>query len=124
MRRIIKTYETCSDELLEKLAEKFPHGIKDRHISQLTTIKGDKIRIVELETEDTMYLIKFSDKLEEAIDDIDLDMMLDEDEEFDLGDEDGIDEKLVPDDMDEEDMDDEEHDYHKDEGEDDSDDEF
>lgn len=99
MKRIIKTFETCSEELLEKLAEKFPDGIKDRHISQLTTIKGEKIRIVELQTDDTMYLIKFSEKLEKAIDDIDLDLDMD-DEDLGIDDEDGIDAKIVTEDID------------------------
>lgn len=100
MKRIIKTYETCSDELLALLAEKFPNGIKDRHISQLTTIKGERIRIVELQTEDTMYLIKFSNKLEEAIDNIDLAALdYEEDETIDLGD-DEIDTNIPDEDID------------------------
>lgn len=111
MKRIIKTYETCSDELLEQLAEKFPHGIKDRHISPLTTIKGDKIRVVELQTEDTLYLIKFSDKLEQAIDDIDLDFDIDE-EDIDIVVDDDVDANIVevdslPEDEINEDMDEE-----------------
>lgn len=80
MKRIIKTFETCSEELLEMLAEKFPNGIKDRHISPLTTIKGERIRVVELQTDDALYLIRFSDKLEKAIDEIDLDFEIDEEE--------------------------------------------
>lgn len=74
MKRVIKTYETCSEELLSKLAEKFPNGIKEKHISKIPTVKGDLIRVVEIETEDTVYLIKFSPQLEEAIDNFDLEI--------------------------------------------------
>ena len=94
MKRIIKTYETCSDELLEQLAEKFPNGIKDRHISPLTTIKGEKIRVVELQTDEALYLIKFSDKLEQAIDEIELDFEIDE-EGLEIGIDDDVDANIV-----------------------------
>lgn len=94
MKRIIKTFETCSDELLGQIAEKYPNGIKDRHLSQLTTIKGEKIKVVELQTDDTLYLIKFSDQLEEAIDNFDFDD-LEIDEEIEVGDEEGLDANIV-----------------------------
>ncbi len=112
MKRIIKTFDTCSDELMGKLAEKFPDGIKPRHLSQLTTIKGERIKVVELMTDDTMYLIKFSDQLEEAIDNFDFDD-LDLDDDVDVGDDDGLDANIVeaeaiPDvELDEDDEDDE-----------------
>jgi len=96
MRRIIKTYETCSDELLGMIAEKFPDGIKPRHLHNLTTIKGERIKVVEIKTEDTMYLIKFSEKLEEAIDNLDIDddedddMAMDDDMDANLAEAEGI----------------------------------
>ncbi len=94
MKRIIKTFETCSDELLGQLAEKFPKGIKDRHLTPITTLKGEKIKVVELQTEDAMYLIKFSDKLEEAIDNYDLDM--DDEDNVDVGfDDEDLDANLI-----------------------------
>lgn len=83
MKRVIKTYETCSDELLSKLAEKFPNGIKEKHISKIPTVKGDMIRVVEIQTEDTVYLIKFSPQLEEAIDNFDLEI---EEEDIEISD--------------------------------------
>ncbi len=113
MKRIIKTYDTCSDELLGQLAEKFPDGIKPRHLSQLTTIKGDKIKVVELMTDDTLYLIKFSDKLEEAIDNFEFDIDIDDENDVEFGDDEGLDPNIleaegIPDvevDLDEEDED-------------------
>lgn len=88
MKRIIKAYETCSDDLLGHLVGKFPMGIKPRHLQQFTTHKGEKIKVVELITEGTIYLIKFSTQLENAIDNFDrVELDLVEDIEIELGNE-------------------------------------
>lgn len=94
MKRVIKTYENCDDNILSQLAEKFPNGIKEKHITKIPTVKGGMMKVIELKTEDTIYLIKFSDELEMAIDNFDLEMEIDL-EELEIEDEDGIDSKVV-----------------------------
>ena len=81
MKRVIKSYENAGEELIMLLAEKYPDGIQPSDLSFVTTIKGDRIKVVEIATEDTLYMVKFSAELEEAINDIDLDEIAGTDDE-------------------------------------------
>jgi hypothetical protein len=56
-KRIIKSYEQLSEEMVEKLKEKYPDGFEDRTIT-FTNPRGEIEVAVPFETEDTYFLIK------------------------------------------------------------------
>ncbi|MDB9931277.1 hypothetical protein OAD28_00975 [Flavobacteriales bacterium] len=100
MKRVIVDYIKIPDEILQKLVEKYPLGYKNRDIVTFTNAKGEKVEAVELSTEDIIYLVKVSQKLEDIMDDYEID----EEEEDDDFIDDGASEDI-------EGMDEEEEDY-------------
>ena len=76
MKRVIVDYIKIPEEILQKLVEKYPMGYKNRDIVTFTNAKGERVEAVELKTEDTIYLVKISDRLENAMEEYA------EDEEF------------------------------------------
>lgn len=56
-KRIIKSYEQLSEELVNKLKEKYPDGYEDRTIT-FTNPRGEIEVAIPFETEDIYYLIK------------------------------------------------------------------
>jgi len=73
MKRAIVDYLKIPDEILQKLVEKYPLGYKNRDIVTFTNAKGERVEAVELKTEDTIYLVKVSQKLEDIMDDYEVD---------------------------------------------------
>lgn len=67
MKRIIVDYAKLTNEILTLLVEKFPDGYDDTDIIQFTNAKGELIEAVEVRTEDTIYLVKVSTKLQDRI---------------------------------------------------------
>ncbi|MEZ7901145.1 MAG: DNA-directed RNA polymerase subunit delta [Urechidicola sp.] len=82
MKRVIADYIKISEEILQKLVEKYPMGYKKRDIVTFTNAKGQKVEAVELRTEDTIYLVKVSAMLVDKMDDYEI-----EEEEDDFVDE-------------------------------------
>ena len=68
MERRIRSFDTLTDELREKLQEQFPDGIENSHIRTVNTPKGESLRVIELTTPDVMYLIKVNTESREAMD--------------------------------------------------------
>ena len=68
MERRIRSFDTLTDELREKLQEQFPDGIENSHIRTVNTPKGETLRVIELTTPDVMYLIKVNTESREAMD--------------------------------------------------------
>ena len=101
MQRLIRSFNTLTDELKVMLQQQFPDGIDSTHIKTVPTAKGEILRVIELRTDDAMYLIKInsesraeieefldqeepassSDDAEESTPDIDADTDDDEEEE-------------------------------------------
>lgn len=73
MKRIIVDYAKLTNEILTLLVEKFPDGYDDADIIQFTNAKGELIEAVEVRTEDTIYLVKVSTKLQDRIENFDED---------------------------------------------------
>ena len=134
MKRIIVDYAKLTNEILSLLVEKFPDGYDDADVIQFTNAKGELIEAVEVRTNDTIYLVKVSTKLqdrigsfeEEEIPEVDpiivKDLDIDEDEESSSNSKKS--DKKKKKDIDEEDDDsDEDDDYDDDEDDDFEDDE-
>lgn len=67
MQRLIRSFNTLTDELRDKLQEQYPDGIDNTHIRTIATAKGDSLRVIELRTTDAIYLIKISAESREEI---------------------------------------------------------
>ena len=106
MQRLIRSFNTLTDELREKLQEQYPDGIDNSHIRAISTAKGETLRVIELRTSEAIYLIKINPEsraeIEEFLDQEDGAAAVSEDIEGD-GLEGGEDEKEDVDDAAEED---------------------
>ena len=85
-RNLIVSYKNLSEELLELFKEKYPEGYQD-YLQRFDKPNGDTIFVVPMETEDTVYMIKFDVKIDStfAEDEFDKDYL---DESGDKGDDD------------------------------------
>lgn len=151
MKRIIVDYAKLTNEILSLLVERFPDGYDDADVIQFTNAKGELIEAVEVKTNDTIYLVKVSTKLQDRIENFeeedlssvdsinvkDLDIDEDEDDQKskkaskkksekkkkdDEDEDDSDDDSDDDDDFDEDDFDDEDDEDFDDEEEDDDDD--
>ena len=73
MKRVIVDYIKIPEDILQKLVEKYPNGYSNRNIITFVNAKGETVEAVELRTEDTCYLVKVSQKLEDIMDDYEFD---------------------------------------------------
>lgn len=60
MQRLIRSFNTLTDELKETLQEQYPDGIDGTHIKTIPTAKGEMLRVIELKTPEALYLIKIN----------------------------------------------------------------
>lgn len=102
MQRLIRSFNTLTDDLRDKLQEQYPDGIDNSHIRTLNTPKGDSLRVIELRTSEAIYLIKINAESREEIE-----QFLDQDEggAAPAEDLDGTDDIETPDGADDEDDD-------------------
>ncbi|MAZ29531.1 MAG: hypothetical protein CL868_20955 [Cytophagaceae bacterium] len=73
MRRIIVDFKKLTPEILALLVDKYPYGYDDDHIISFRNAKNELIEAVEVRTEDTIYLVKVSKKLESSMENFDVD---------------------------------------------------
>lgn len=73
MKRVIVDYAKLTIEILNLLVEKFPDGYDDSNIVRFRNAKNELIEAVEVQTEDTIYLVKVSTKLADRIENYDED---------------------------------------------------
>ena len=73
MKRVIVDYSKLTSDILDMLVEKFPNGYGYKDIITFKNAQRETVRAVEVSTEDTMYLVKISLKLEETMEDYDAD---------------------------------------------------
>ena len=73
MKRVIVDYAKLTNEILNLLVEKFPDGYDDSDIIRFKNAKNELVEAVEVQTEDTIYLVKVSTKLSDRIENYDED---------------------------------------------------
>jgi DNA-directed RNA polymerase subunit delta len=76
MKRIIVDYAKLTQEILDLLVEKYPDGYEEINIVRFKNIQNELIEAVEVRTDDTIYLVKISKKLQ--------DRMINYDDDFDI----------------------------------------
>lgn len=69
MKRTIVNYEKLTANILDLLVEKYPDGYGYNDIIKFQNAKSETISAVEVRTEDTIYLVKISLKLEQTMED-------------------------------------------------------
>ncbi len=67
MKRIIVDYKKLTPEILSLLVEKYPDGYDDDQIISFKNAKNETVDAVEVRTEDTIYLVKVSTRLESTM---------------------------------------------------------
>ncbi|SDR82385.1 hypothetical protein [Gramella sp. MAR_2010_147] len=67
MKRIIVDYKKLTPEILSLLVEKYPDGYDDDHVISFKNAKNETVDAVEVRTEDTVYLVKVSTRLENTM---------------------------------------------------------
>ncbi|WP_431123455.1 hypothetical protein [Flagellimonas flava] len=73
MKRVIVDYKKLNESLLNLLVEKYPDGYGDRDIISFRNSNGDWVECIEVQTEDTTYLVKVSQRLTMAMEDFEMD---------------------------------------------------
>jgi len=67
MKRVIVDYSKLTTDILDLLVEKYPDGYEYSDIIKFQNAKSETIRAVEVKTEETIYLVKISTKLEQTM---------------------------------------------------------
>lgn len=67
MKRIIIDFKKLTPEILSLLVQKYPDGYDDRDVLVFKNYKKDTVEAVEVKTEDTIYLVKISTRLEDTM---------------------------------------------------------
>lgn len=67
MKRIIVDYKKLTPEILGLLVAKYPDGYDDDQIISFRNSKNEMVDAVEVKTEDSIYLVKVSTRLENTM---------------------------------------------------------
>ncbi len=67
MKRVIVDYKKLTPEILSLLVEKYPDGYDDDQIISFKNAKNETVEAVEVRTEDSIYLVKVSTRLENTM---------------------------------------------------------
>ncbi len=67
MKRIIVDYKKLTPEILSLLVEKYPDGYDDDQIISFKNAKNETVDAVEVRTQDCIYLVKVSTRLENTM---------------------------------------------------------
>jgi hypothetical protein len=73
MKRVIVDYKKLTPEIVSMLVQKYPDGYGDKDIITFKNSKNQTVEAVEVKTEDTNYLVKISTRLQNTMDDFDID---------------------------------------------------
>ena len=79
MKRVILEYSKLTTNILDLLVERYPDGYEHSDIISFKNGKGETVKAVEVNTEDTLYLVKISSLLEQTMEDYEIN-----DEDFEL----------------------------------------
>ncbi|WP_298764166.1 hypothetical protein [uncultured Polaribacter sp.] len=67
MKRVIVEYAKLTTDILDMLIDKYPDGYDYEDIISFKNAKGETVKAIEVKTEDTIYLVKISERLENAM---------------------------------------------------------
>lgn len=67
MKRVIVDNSKLTEEILNLLIEKFPDGYDYHDVISFNNAKNQEVKVVEVNSEDTIYLVKISDELDDSM---------------------------------------------------------
>ncbi|MCK0179772.1 hypothetical protein MWU50_10750 [Flavobacteriaceae bacterium S0862] len=73
LKRIIVDFKKLTPEILGLLVEKYPDGYDEDHIISFRNAKNEIVEAVQVDTDDTKYLVKVSTKLVKTMENYDED---------------------------------------------------
>ena len=79
MKRVIVDFKKLTPEILSLLVDKYPDGYDDDQVITFKNAKNETVEAVEVRTDDTIYLVKVSSKLETSMANFEEDDYTDED---------------------------------------------
>lgn len=79
MKRVIVDYKKLTPEIMTKLIEKYPDGYGDNHIITFKNAKKETVEAVELRTDEVVYLVKVSTRLQDVMEEFNVDDYEEED---------------------------------------------
>lgn len=82
-KRVIVDYAKLTQDILDMLVTKYPHGYQDRDIIRFKNAQNETIEAVEVRTEDTIYLVKVSKRLANTMEEYEDDFDDDDDRDDD-----------------------------------------
>ena len=94
-KRVIVDFKKLTPEILGLLVEKYPDGYDEDHIITFRNAKNELVEAVQVDTDDTKYLVKVSTKLVKTMENYDEDDY----EDFDDNDPDAIQDPEVDSDL-------------------------
>ena len=83
LKRVIVDFKKLTQEILDMLVEKYPNGYRGKDIIVFRNAQNEIIEAVEVKTEDTVYLVKVSQRLADTMENYDEDDEDWDDEEVD-----------------------------------------
>ncbi|WP_339658636.1 hypothetical protein [uncultured Polaribacter sp.] len=69
MKRVIVEYAKLTTDILDMLIDKYPDGYDYGDVISFKNAKGETVKAIEVRTDDTIYLVKISDRLEQTMED-------------------------------------------------------
>lgn len=72
-KRVIVDFKKLTPEILGLLVEKYPDGYDEDHIITFRNAKNELVEAVQVDTDDTKYLVKVSTKLVKTMENYDED---------------------------------------------------
>ena len=69
MKRIIKDYKTITQEQLLLINQVYPDGFDEESLSYITNASGESFKVLQIKTDDAIYLFKISKELIARVDD-------------------------------------------------------
>ncbi|AZJ36701.1 hypothetical protein [Tenacibaculum singaporense] len=69
MKRVIVDYAKLTTNILDLLVERYPDGYDHSDIISFKNSKGETVKAVEVNTEDTLFLVKISSQLQQTMED-------------------------------------------------------
>ena len=67
MKRVIVDYKKLTPEILSLLVDKYHDGYDDDQVIRFKNAKNETIEAVEVRTDDSIYLVKVSSRLENTM---------------------------------------------------------
>ena len=62
MKRVITSFKNANKDVLKEISILYPKGVEDSDLISFPTVDGKRIRALEIEVGDSLYLVKMEDE--------------------------------------------------------------